>query len=390
VLLQYARRLWSDYTSSFGKDKTVGFSVIGDLNRIQQIPAVYQGNYPYLFDMHFYENAKQDFINAHNTLVSLGLTQGWIIGEAFYNDIQEARELEEAVQATGQTVFFVLQWPLKTPRPVPSNSPCAAVNVALPLTNTAYYNNVQNPIDDSQFFVRQQYLDFLSREPDQGGFKAWVDVLKNCSDVNNDPSCDRILVSYSFFGSAEFRLKGFYVYRFYKLAFNRLPGYAEIISDMSFVAGSTEQEVYQRKAQLAENFVQREDFHNSFDGLSNSAYVATLMNRYQLTSISTIDPANPDGAQKVTLTNADLVNRLDTGVLTRAKVLRAIADSDEVAGLEYNQAFVAMQYYGYLRRAPEAEGYNAWLNYLNAHPTDYRTMIHGFMNSAEYRNRFVS
>jgi hypothetical protein len=26
-----------------------------------------------------------------------------------------------------------------------------------------------NPINDAQFFVRQHYLDFLSREPDPGG-----------------------------------------------------------------------------------------------------------------------------------------------------------------------------------------------------------------------------
>jgi hypothetical protein len=49
---------------------------------------------------------------------------------------------------------------------------------------------------------------------------------------------------------------------------------------------------------------------------------------------------------------------------------------------------VAMQYYGYLRRTPEDAGYTAWLNYLNAHPTDFRTMVNGFMNSIEYRLRF--
>ena len=55
---------------------------------------------------------------------------------------------------------------------------------------------------------------------------------------------------------------------------------------------------------------------------------------------------------------------------------------------QFNGAFVAMQYYGYLRRTPEAGGYQAWLNYLTAHPSDFRTMINGFMNSAEYRLRF--
>jgi len=47
-----------------------------------------------------------------------------------------------------------------------------------------------------------------------------------------------------------------------------------------------------------------------------------------------------------------------------------------------------MQYYGYLRRTPETDGYQNWLNYLNSHPTDFRTMVNGFMNSIEYRLRF--
>jgi hypothetical protein len=47
-----------------------------------------------------------------------------------------------------------------------------------------------------------------------------------------------------------------------------------------------------------------------------------------------------------------------------------------------------MQYYGYLRRTPESTGYQAWLDYLNTHPGDFRTMVNGFMNSTEYRLRF--
>ena len=69
-------------------------------------------------------------------------------------------------------------------------------------------------------------------------------------------------------------------------------------------------------------------------------------------------------------------------------MLRAIADSDQVLAAEFNRAFVAMQYYGYLRRTPEQKGYNDWLNYLNAHPNDFREMVRGFVHSVEYRMRF--
>jgi hypothetical protein len=251
-----------------------------------------------------------------------------------------------------------------------------------------------NPIFTSPFFVRLHYLDFLSREPDPAGNQSWLNLLNNCPDVNNlDPNspsavCDRLTVSAAFFGSQEFQLKGFYVFRFYKAAFSRLPTYAEIVVDMRNVTGQTPEEVFQKKAAFATAFAQRPEFANAYGALSNASYVSALLNRYGLTQVTTPDPAAPDGAQKVTLTSTDLTNRLNAGTLTRAQVLRAVADSDQVAGAEFTRAFVAMQYYGYLRRTPEPTGYQAWLNYLTANPSDFRTMVNGFMNSQEYRLRF--
>ena len=34
-----------------------------------------------------------------------------------------------------------------------------------------------NPIDDQRQFVRQQYLDFLNREPDGPGWDFWTDKM---------------------------------------------------------------------------------------------------------------------------------------------------------------------------------------------------------------------
>ena len=245
-----------------------------------------------------------------------------------------------------------------------------------------------NPIFTTPFFVRQHYLDFLSREPEAG--EPWSGILNSCSDVNNNPACDRLTVSGAFFGSPEFSLKGLFAYRFYKLAFNRLPLYAEIVVDMRTVTGATPAETFQKKATFTNNFVVRTEFINLYNGQTNTQYVNTLMGRYSLTSITTPDPAAPDGTNKVTLTTADLINRLNGvgGTLTRAQVLRAIADSDQVVTAEANQGFVAMQYYGYLRRTPDIGGFNSWINHLNANPTDFRTMVNGFMNSSEYRLRF--
>jgi Tol biopolymer transport system component len=255
--------------------------------------------------------------------------------------------------------------------------------------------NAPNPVFTSPFFIRQQYLDFLSREPDAGGFNAYLNLLNGCADVNNvDPNaasaaCDRITVSAAFFGSPEFRLKGFYVFNFYQVAFNgQLPAYADIIPDMRAVTGRTSADTFQKRAAFATNFVRRQPFRDLYDAKSNTEYVAALLARYNLTQITTPDPANPEGTQTVTLTTTQMASQLTAQTLTRAQVLRAIVQSNEVGNAEFNRAFVAMQYYGYLRRKPETGGYNAWLNYLHDHPDDFRTMVNGFMNSTEYRIRF--
>ena len=252
-----------------------------------------------------------------------------------------------------------------------------------------------NPIDAHDFFVRQQYRDFLFREPDQGGFDAWLGVLNNCPNSRNtdrnSPSaqCDRNLVSSSFFRSREFEQRGRYIFHFYRVGLNRSPTYAEFIADMQFLTRPTEAEVIQQINAYPARFTARADFQATL-ALPNDQYVNTLMDRYGLQSIRTPNPANPNDASdanKVTLTRAELISRLNAGTLTKAQVLRAIADSDQVSAAEFNRSFVTMQYFGYLRRDPDPS-FVGWLNQLNANPTDFYTMVNGFVNSQEYRTRF--
>jgi hypothetical protein len=160
------------------------------------------------------------------------------------------------------------------------------------------------------------------------------------------------------------------------------------------MTGSSVSEVNAKRATLANNFVQRSEFTGIYGAMNNTTFVNTLMSggqgqNYNMTSITTPDPANPDGTNKVTLSTADLINQLTAGTLTRAQVLRAIVQSDQITqNFEAVNAFVASQYYGYLRRTPETGGFNQWVTYLRNNPTDFRTMVNGFLNSTEYRSRF--
>jgi len=235
--------------------------------------------------------------------------------------------------------------------------------------------NTRITIDDSDFFVQQQYIDFLSRFPEAEGFNAWLKVLNDC---NGDPNClggvngKRVLVSKSFFESLEFQIKGYLVYRFYKASLGRLPTYPEIVAGMRSVTGATEAEVIAKREAFAANWVSRADFAAAYPAsMTPTAYVDALL-----------------ATAGVTVSNrAALIAGLGNGTETRVSVLKKIIESPEVNAKEYDPAYVAMQYYGYLRREPEAEGYNAWLTYLRANPGDYKTMVWGFVYSSEYRNR---
>ena len=233
-----------------------------------------------------------------------------------------------------------------------------------------------NPILSNDFFVRMQYLDFLSREAETDGFNAWLGVLNRCSDVNNNPECDRATVSASFFRSQEFQLKGYFVYLFYKVSLGRRPLYAEVIRDMRRVTGETAEEVFAKRLAFANAWVELPEFRERYsETLSPEAFVDKLLQATGVTLNGSV-------------TRNSLVNDLNTRTKTRAEAVMALVEHPSVDLRERNGAFVAMQYFGYLRRDPEETGYNNWLAYLNNNPTDARTMVKGFANSAEYQLRF--
>jgi hypothetical protein len=126
------------------------------------------------------------------------------------------------------------------------------------------------------------------------------------------------------------------------------------------------------KAIYTDAFVQRPEFKTRYDALSNNAYVDAL-----------------ETNAEVTLSNkAALVAALDANQKTRAQVLREIVELPSVEDKFFIRAFVAMQYFGYLRRDPDTVGYNNWVTTLTADPSNFRHMIFGFIFSDEYRHRF--
>ena len=71
-------------------------------------------------------------------------------------------------------------------------------------------------------------------------------------------------------------------------------------------------------------------------------------------------------------------------------VLRKIIEHPAFDRKVFNEAFVTMEYFGYLRRDPDVEGFQFWLAKLNEFNGDFiqAVMVRAFISSSEYRNRF--
>ena len=234
-----------------------------------------------------------------------------------------------------------------------------------------------NPISDPAFFVRQHYLDLLNREPEASGLQDWLNIINNCP--AGDKSCDLIGVSSGFFRSAEFFDRTYFIYRFYRTALGRKPSYDEYQNDIKRVTGFlTAAQLEARKAEFAEAFVQRADFKALYDSHADgSDYVNAIL------TTAGVTPSN----------SADVANRQGAHIITRGQALRELVDSPEIGQAYFNEAFVVVGYFGYLRRDPDAL-YLVWIDKLNNPPAGqsfedtYREMIRGFIESAEYRARF--
>jgi hypothetical protein len=251
-----------------------------------------------------------------------------------------------------------------------------ASSSTITITDNESATGNSNPIDQTPFFVRQHYIDFLGREPDAVGYQGWQNVLNNCPPSGKDANgnfCDRIEVSAGFFRSEEFQSRGYFIYRFYS-AVGRIPLYEEFMPDFAKVSGFlSAQQLEDNKAAFVAEFMARPIYQDKYGSITDpAAYVDALLSTVGL-------PNHPS--------RAGWIAGLRNGSLTRARVFRELTESKEVYDKYSTEAFVIMQYFGYLRRSADAS-YLAWIDIMNQNPNNYRGMIDGFLNSDEYRKRF--
>ena len=164
----------------------------------------------------------------------------------------------------------------------------------------------------------------------------------------------------------------------YRGTLGRQLRYNEFSADRAQVVGGPNLEA--NKTAFANAFVQRAEFAQKYEANTSAAsFVDALLQT--MNDSDGVDLSGERGA---------LISRYNGGgsmAESRALVVRELVDNAAFRNAVYNESFVAMEYFGYLRRSPEPQGYSFWLNILN-NGGNHRGMVCSFITSAEYQRRF--
>jgi hypothetical protein len=166
------------------------------------------------------------------------------------------------------------------------------------------------------------------------------------------------------------------------------PDTKEISNGVVVLESGWPQTLENNKRAFLTDFVQRARFTAAYP---TAMAPAEFVNK--LFANAHIELTDPDYASLI----AEFGGAADTSdAAARAQVLRRIAENSTLTRAQFNQAFVLMEYFGYLRRDPNSgqdtdfTGYNFWLDKLNQFHGNFDNaeMVKAFLSASEYRSRF--
>jgi uncharacterized repeat protein (TIGR01451 family) len=278
------------------------------------------------------------------------------------------------------------------------------------ITNTSSANLPTNPLDtaDAQFFVRQQYLDLLGREPTANELSSGAAAITQCSGEAACIKSKRAEITQSVF--MHYSQAAAYVFRLYRASYGntqplpapdtadlaeakKYPAYSAFFRDRVSLAEGAELAATQLALAIA--FVKRPEF----------------LQKYPI-------PAYPDGASFVDAVLNTIKKDIGVDLATQRTALISVFDqaggftngrgavmyrlaeeaqSNPIANAsfmnaEYNRAIAAIDFFGLLRRdgtVAELNARKAMLDEAALRDTSaHKTLIDGFLNSIAYRGRF--
>jgi hypothetical protein len=219
---------------------------------------------------------------------------------------------------------------------------------------------------------------------------------------NEDMNAREVNASAAYFLSIEFQQTGYLVERVYKTAYGNLPNapvplkFSEFLTDTQQIGRGVvvlqdgwEAALENNKKAFLTEFVQRTRFVSAFPVSMTPAEFVDKLNANAGNVLSASERSKLIGLFGPVPTTNDIA--------ARAEALRQLAENQNLYQAEFNRAFVLMEYFGYLRRDPNAgpdkdySGFAYWLNKLNEFNGDYinAEMVKAFIASAEYRQRFA-
>ena len=175
----------------------------------------------------------------------------------------------------------------------------------------------------------------------------------------------------------------------YKAALGRAPTFAQFVTEsaqlgLNVVVGSNDPwsiRLSSNKDIYTQQFFNRPEFQSRYNGLTNAQYVDAVFATEGIAPSASARNALIDGLDHCSFS---------IGCPTRVSVLRNMVENAAFDRKVFNEAFVTMEYFGYLRRHPDPAGFQFWLNKLNEFNGNYveAEMVKAFITSDEYRQRF--
>jgi YVTN family beta-propeller protein len=286
-----------------------------------------------------------------------------------------------------------------------------------------------NAVNAPDFFVWEHYRDFLNRDPDVPGLNFWTGEITECSDPAKRQAGESLALcterkrantSAAFFHSPEYQNTGSFVIRVYWGTLGKLPNtpksscpslpdgysgqcrplYNDYIADMSKVARGIvvndqldPNVINANKHAFVDQFVTTAPFKAKYESLNNQQFVDTLFQTTGINAGASDREALVEGlnAQPATETRSSVVFKVVDGTTTQAGGLLVFNTTYGQAfyDKEFDDAFVFMEYLGYLRRNPDQEGFDFWRAKLK-HYGNWQDaqMVLAFISSPEYKTRF--
>lgn len=230
----------------------------------------------------------------------------------------------------------------------------ASLTVGQPVAATT----AVGPIPSQQDFVVQQYLDFLSRNPESPGLDYWTSQLQ--AGVSPGALVEALALSQEFQGTVAPIVRLYYAHFLRAPRYQGITYWAQIMRQGATITA------------ISDEFVKSQEFQNRYGALSDTEYVqlvyANVLGR----------PPEAKGLQF-------WLDQMRNG-LTRGGLMVEFSNSAEYRKIIDPRVQATMLYVGMLRRAPDAKGLNYWSGVIGG-GTSYAQVIAGFLASNEYARR---